>query len=462
MAAALPLSVSPRALQLVQAAADRPDYPIGPEVAPAMLGLDEAAAGDALEQLARLGLLRRQGLTWCAPREKALADWAGLMLEMGEPGAVPAAARIDRLAALLAAPRPDPAELAGPLSVPSDMTRLLDAMRGQTVPEVLLRFPDYYEALAGLSPTQRREAVAASARSLTLPESIGAAQWQPPPSVGQPLPRLIFARAFAGGQYQRSNEQTWIAIDCSRSRRLTTPEIEQALAACAMLERQLGPGHYTRWLIIGGEVSPEALQMLQRLRIYCSNAEQVAMLNKLLAPAPARRPVEQPAVAPPLTLWRQADKAAGASIGRIGLPARHGSEFTAAQMAERIAGAAGFDQEQVGRIKTSVLEGALNAIEHSANEEKMVQLDFLLSEDALTILIENEGPPFDPLAVPEPRAADKLGAVNKRGWGINLMKRFMDELTYEPLAGGTRLRLVKRRTGPRPVTPAEIAGGRPG
>jgi serine/threonine-protein kinase RsbW len=114
-------------------------------------------------------------------------------------------------------------------------------------------------------------------------------------------------------------------------------------------------------------------------------------------------------------------------------------------MAEKIAVGAHFDRPEAGKIKTAVLEGALNAIEHSPNPEKMIGIRFILSPEALEILIENEGPPFDPAAVPAPRPEVKLTSDSKRGWGLMLMKKFMDEVEFERCERGTCLRLTKRR-----------------
>jgi serine/threonine-protein kinase RsbW len=133
-------------------------------------------------------------------------------------------------------------------------------------------------------------------------------------------------------------------------------------------------------------------------------------------------------------------------LTRIQLPAQPDIERTAALLADRIAQGAGFSAADVGRIRTAVLEGVLNAIEHSFDAEKSIDVQLLVTPEGLEISIENEGDPFDPLAVQDPDPHKKVRAENKRGWGIALMKRFMDEVSYQTVPHGTRLRMLKRRT----------------
>ena len=310
---------------------------------------------------------------------------------------------------------------------------------------------------------RRLEIIERATRTRALPEMAGAACWRAPGGTN-----LVFGRGWREGRYLRSHEQVWVAIDLSTARSLTTAEIREGLAAAEALERRLGAGHYVRWLIAGdGMPSPEALDLMRRQRLICSCREQITLLARMLAPVEGRRdfpapPDESASAAPSFSLHLPDPDPPAAEvhgIHRLNLPARAESEFVAAQAAERIARDAGFAPTDVGRIKTAVLEGMLNAIEHSSNPEKQVVLRFALTPQALEIVIENEGRNFDPLAVPEPVAREKVAAPSKRGWGISLMRRFMDEVAYEPAPGLTRLRLVKRRLGePEPRESRELSG----
>ena len=82
----------------------------------------------------------------------------------------------------------------------------------------------------------------------------------------------------------------------SAVRLLTTPEIAAALEASRGLEESLGLNHYRRWLLLGEGASAEALDLIRREGIYCSNREQFTLLQEMLTPQPSR--VAQPKVMP--------------------------------------------------------------------------------------------------------------------------------------------------------------------
>lgn len=442
-----------RALALARAAVNDA-RPIGAERAMEILGIPEERLDAALAGLERIGIIRRRGFGWEGPRAEAVADWVRLELARETDSAISAALPLDILARHLTAARESASDAPA-------VERIFESMNGQVVPEALFHMADYREALGALPANERRDAVMKSARTISLPEVVGTAQWR-----HADRPRLVFARSYRGGQYRRSNEEVWIGIDLMDSRALTTAEIHEALAAAEALERQLGPGRYVYWLFAGADASPEALQWLHDRQVYCSCREQLFHLADLLGPAPARiaevgphpraRIVgldEERRSAQPIAKGR------GEKSRKLSLPARPESEQEAVRAVESFAREAGFDAPDVGRIKTAALEGVLNAIEHSADPEKIVRLELGLTAHAIEIAIENEGRSFDPLAVAEPDPVAKLTAVNKRGWGISLMKRFMDEVGYEPIAGGTRLRLVKRRPQSRSSAGEVIESG---
>jgi hypothetical protein len=185
-----------------------------------------------------------------------------------------------------------------------------------------------------------------------------------------------------------------------------SPEV-MSQTVTAPLERQLGQGRYLYWILAGADASPEALQWLHDRRVFCSGREQLGHLADLLKPAPPRMAElsmlpkarivglqdEERRPAPPPVAAAHKEKSRVVTI-----PAHSESEHEAVDAAEAFAREAGFEAPDVGRIKTAVLEGVLNAIEHSSDPEKIVRIELMLTTQALEILIDNEGPTFDPLA----------------------------------------------------------------
>ena len=430
----------------------------------AALGLDEPQTEKMLEGLARLGLARRQGARWSAAPTPALADWIELQYAITHQAADPAGARLDLLSRRLKEASAREQTGAG-CGFAAMLSATLQSFNRQSVPEVLFRFHDYFEALGCLPEGERRTAMQASRARITLPEVLGVATSQARGEEDRLA--VYYARAFRGGAYQRSNEEVWLIADLTGTGALTSPEVEQALRQFERIERRMGAAHYVRWLAIAENASREALGLLGRERVYCSNLEQFQWLREQLAHPEAFAPRAEATasnvvsthefIAPEPTVVATYDHdlpaTAGDAVTRKDLPARDGSELTAARAAERLALDAGFDAAAAGKIKTAVLEGTLNAVEHSPNQEKRVLIEFRMREERFEIRIENEGRQFDPLAVAEPDPKVKLTAANKRGWGISLMRKFMDEVGYEPSPRGTVLRLVKNR----PVARTESA-----
>ena len=419
---------------------------------------DPAAGTAILDGLERLELIRPVGTRWQGPHAAAVSDWARLQLELAETGDTEAA-RVGMLTRLLAA---------APRTVSTAQTQMLRDVLGafncQTLPEVLFSFHDYYEAVGRLDPANRREVICRATHTFEVPEVVGIAE-----AGTRGAPPVLFAHAFREGRYGRAQQELWVAADLSAVRSLTTPEITAAREIAEQLRRQWDAPAVRLWLLVGETASADALELLRRERIYCSCVDQLAMLHELLFERRAlsdredRQTSAVPTPAePPRTIvdW-QGDASPRAESTSLRLPARADSEYIAALMAEKVAIRAEYPPTDAGKIKTAVLEGVLNAILYSPYPEKFIDVHFRLSSDALEVLIDNEGEGFDATRINEPDARAKLSAGNKRGWGITLMRKFMDVVEYEPHGNGTRLRLVKKRPAIAPVALAQPSGPGP-
>ncbi|HOE96305.1 MAG TPA: ATP-binding protein [Candidatus Sumerlaeota bacterium] len=471
------LNLREPALRLIQRAVQL-DRPLSADEVLAFLPCSPAEAERILEGIGRLGLLTRRGARWGAPAIPLLADWAHLYLTAGADTDALPAERLRMLSALLRTEVPAPEAPPAAARFP-DARALLAEFRGQSVPEMLFQFADFSEAAGRMTLAEARELAASAAAAMPLPEILGVAPWQPAgwsERHRRQAPPVYYAHGYRGGKYQRSHEEVWLLFDLRAVSVLTSVEIDRALGAARAFERRMGPGRYRLWLLVGKMASPEAMERLRQEQILASGPTQIELLVDLLkrarrgdgdpsaaAATPADLPPDETAdpagesasaPAPPgrpggvIVLGHSRSRPEN-EISQLSLPARSESEVIAAMMAEKVALQAGLDPAAAGQVKTAVLEGVLNAIEHSPSPEKMVELQFAVDPLALEVVIQNEGTEFDPLAIPEPNARRKLETENKRGWGIRLMQRFMDEVGYEPFPGGTRLRLVKRRPAPR-------------
>jgi serine/threonine-protein kinase RsbW len=119
----------------------------------------------------------------------------------------------------------------------------------------------------------------------------------------------------------------------------------------------------------------------------------------------------------------------------------------AEEISRRVAGTAGFDEEEQHRIEMAVHESMINAIWHGNRNDpsKSVWLQFKILRDRLEIRIRDQGNGFNPNLIPDPLKNENL--LNVSGRGIFLIRTFMDDFRVEPINGaGTEVVMVKRRS----------------
>jgi serine/threonine-protein kinase RsbW len=108
-------------------------------------------------------------------------------------------------------------------------------------------------------------------------------------------------------------------------------------------------------------------------------------------------------------------------------------------------GMLGFDDEALHYMSVALRESVVNAIKHGNqnDENKRVEVEFILHHQALEFRVQDEGPGFDPATVADPVAPENV--LRPDGRGIFFMRSFMDEVEYLfPARGGTQVRMLKK------------------
>ena len=113
--------------------------------------------------------------------------------------------------------------------------------------------------------------------------------------------------------------------------------------------------------------------------------------------------------------------------------------------AEKMATAAGFDEDETFHITMAVREAAVNAVLHGNEYDptKKVTVTFEDNGTSLVFKVSDEGKGLDPETLPDPLAAENL--LRGTGRGIFLIRSFMDEVNFRQLHPGTELTLIKHR-----------------
>jgi len=119
------------------------------------------------------------------------------------------------------------------------------------------------------------------------------------------------------------------------------------------------------------------------------------------------------------------------------IPSVMGFEKVAMECAASVAQKMGFTGDRIEDLKTAVAEACLNAIEHGNKMDTSTKVGITLTveESKLQVLVKDQGKGLDKVAVPN--IENKVeGKDQPRGWGIFLIKRLMNEVTFEPSPEG--------------------------
>jgi len=110
---------------------------------------------------------------------------------------------------------------------------------------------------------------------------------------------------------------------------------------------------------------------------------------------------------------------------------------------------AGLSESEVYAVQLAVDEASTNIIEHGYGQECPSRIDITCepAEGGIKVVIFDDASPFDPTLIPDPDLNVSLEEVKPRGLGIYLMRKMMDEVSYEssPDKGNT-LTMIKRHS----------------
>jgi serine/threonine-protein kinase RsbW len=119
------------------------------------------------------------------------------------------------------------------------------------------------------------------------------------------------------------------------------------------------------------------------------------------------------------------------------IPSVMGYEKIAMECAASMAKKMGFTEDRIEDLKTAVAEACLNAIEHGNKMDTSTRVGITLTaeESRLQVSVKDEGKGID--QVPTPSIESKIKGEDKpRGWGIFLIKKLVNEVTFEPRPEG--------------------------
>lgn len=129
---------------------------------------------------------------------------------------------------------------------------------------------------------------------------------------------------------------------------------------------------------------------------------------------------------------------------RTTLQPGEGSEGQALVLLEKVRRYLALPAESFSEFRLAVVEACLNALEHGAPPvEVEVAAERVAQGWRVVVCVIDHGQGFSPASVPQPELPAKLASGRKRGWGLEIMRRFADEVTFNSRPGLTQVRLVR-------------------
>jgi serine/threonine-protein kinase RsbW len=88
----------------------------------------------------------------------------------------------------------------------------------------------------------------------------------------------------------------------------------------------------------------------------------------------------------------------------------------------------------------------MNVVMHGSPAGRMprVEVSLALCDGCLTLMIEDDGPSFDPLSLAAPDVTGSLEERRVGGLGVYLVRQMMDTVGYQRLGGRNQLSMSKR------------------
>ncbi|HEX8130289.1 MAG TPA: ATP-binding protein [Pyrinomonadaceae bacterium] len=314
-----------------------------------------------------------------------------------------------------------------------NLRELLARFDAQRVAASLLHYDRFSRIYRGIETEEIELGLDAETDLIRLPQIVHAAScasFHTPMLLICDEERCAVAHGFDAMPYTDANEIVWL-----------TAEIDSKLEAGRALtevwcDRLMQVGHscgfkrFKLWLVAPEGFSAEASELLNERGVFSSSRKQLELLTARLSPEGTDAGAAEGADAP--------------DEFEMVIPMGSDTELIAAHTVEQIARRLDFPAEAINQIKTALIEACINAAEHSLSPDRKIYQRFRLESDKLVVTVSSRG-----IIVPSPTNAGTNGNDareennGRRGWGLKLIRTLMDEVEFERVDDGTRLRMTK-------------------
>jgi serine/threonine-protein kinase RsbW len=316
---------------------------------------------------------------------------------------------------------------------------LLTRFNCQRVPASLLHYDRFSHSYKGMAADEMAVHLDAETDLIRLPQIVHAASCTAFNSQAQPAPdeeRCAVAHGFDAGNYTDANEVVWVAAEIDSKLEAGRGLTEMWCDRLAGLARSCGFNRVRLWLVAPEGFSADASLLLAEREAYGSSRQQLELLTaRINADLSAPRRDEAPAP----------------DEFELAIPMGDDTELIAAHTVEQIARRIDFQPEAINQIKTALIEACINATEHSLSPDRKIYQRFRVESDRLIVTVSSRGVILPNVNNGQGENANQQNngnnagesAKERRGWGLKLIRTLMDEVEFERVDDGTRLRMTK-------------------
>lgn len=315
------------------------------------------------------------------------------------------------------------------------LRELLSRFSLQQVPLALLDYGIFADIYKGLPEEEILYGLDREDELVQLPQIIytaSAAELYKPIGELSEKERSAVALGFQEGRYSDEDEVVWVVAEIDS--KLEAPA-ELAEFWCDRLEMaalMCSFSNYKIWMTAPEGFSPEAVELLRQRGAFGSSRRQVEYLRTF---------IDGPAGLEASAIYDEYE---------VVVPMDDESELIAAHTLEEIARRHNVSAKAINQIKTALLEASINASEHSLSPDRRIRQRFRVEDDRITITVSNRGLRLmdrRPLRQAGETAATGLppetGPSARRGWGLKLIEKLMDEVKIERTDDGTSISMTK-------------------
>ncbi len=312
------------------------------------------------------------------------------------------------------------------------LRELLAAFSLQRVPLGLLDYGVYADRYKGLPDNEITNALGQEETAVQLPQIVYtafAADLYKPIGELAEKERSAIALGFQEGRYSDEDEVVWVAAEIESKLAASREVAEFWCDRLEMVALMCNFSHFKMWMIAREGFTQDAIELLRQRGAYASSRRQFEYLRAWVSNGSA------------------AQKKDSADEYEVVIPMDEDNEMIAACTLEEIARRHNVSAKAINQMKTALLEASINAAEHSLSPDRRLRQKIRVEKDRITITISNRGLRLVDAKYDPGHDAPADGSSKRRGWGLKLIERLMDEVRVEYTDDGTSISMTKMLGG---------------